>query len=195
MARIVITRADETVKTLAEADIVAVLSIEHPGVKPGDKGSAPRIGEHGFSHVPQKILAFWDSEQAVNNGPNIAQVEEGLDFVMAHLESGTVLIHCHAGKSRSVAIALGALALSHPDKDETELLALLLEIRPVAAPNILIVEMVDKIAGRDGKLLQAVLDHPKITEQRAAAEKNRQEMLERRPELLKEFYPEKFFKP
>lgn len=184
MSRLIITRADEVLKTLQEQAVVAVLSIEHPGAK---TGGAPRLED-----VPQKILCFWDVEQKVANGPDIAQVEAGLAFVMAHLSNGDVLIHCHAGKSRSVAIALGALALQYPADDENALLEKLLEIRPKAAPNILIVEMVDVLTGREGKLLAAVLAHPQITARREEAEANRQSLLKENPEIMKKLYPEKF---
>jgi len=203
--RIVITRADEMVGTLdtaandnTGAKVVAVLSIEHPGVQPGTKGSAPRLGETPHAHVPQMILSFWDSEQVVHQGPDLAQVEAGLVFVMEHLaknEDGAVLIHCHAGKSRSVALALGALSLMHPEKNEMEILDLLLDIRPIAAPNIIMVEMLDTLTGRDGKLLQAVLDHPVIDAQRKKTEQNRQDLLRERPEILQKMHPEKFFPP
>jgi hypothetical protein len=190
MSRIIITRADEVLQVLPTQTVVAVLSIEHPGAVAGGGGFAPRL-----QGVPQLILCFWDSEQKVHNGPDIAQVKAGILFVMEHLAKGDVLIHCHAGKSRSVAIALGVLALQHPDMDEKGLLEKLLEIRPVAAPNIIIVEMVDSLTGRGGKLVSALLNHPQISEQRKQAEDNRQSVLKNRPELLKKLYPEKFPKP
>jgi len=190
MSRLVITRADEVLQTLPLQPFAAVLSIEHPGAVPGGKGAAPRL-----LHPPQMILSFWDAEQKVSNGPDLAQIEAGILFVMEHLEKGDVLIHCHAGKSRSAAIALGVLALQHPDHDENSLLEKLLEIRSIAAPNILIVEMADILTGREGKLLAAVLNHPQISEQRRQAEENRQQVLKTRPELMKELYPEKFPKP
>jgi predicted protein tyrosine phosphatase len=203
--RIIITRADEMVKTLdtaandnSAAKVIAVLSIEHPGVERGAKGSAPRLDETPHAHVPQMVLSFWDSEQVVHQGPDIQQVEAGLVFVMEHLaknEDGSVLIHCHAGKSRSVALALGALSLLHPEKPEMEILDLLLEIRPIAAPNIIMVEMLDTLTGREGRLLQAVLDHPVIDAQRKKTEQNRQDLLRERPEILQKMHPEKFFPP
>lgn len=195
MTQIIITRADEVLATLETASVAAVLSIEHPGVGRGERGSAPRLSDHGRGEIPQLVLAFWDSEQVVHNGPDAAQVEQGIAFVLEHLEAGPVLVHCHAGKSRSVAIVLGALAQAHPDHDESALLEKLLEIRPMAAPNILIVAMADQLAGREGRLLQAVLDHPVLTAQRETAEANRQKLLQDRPELMQKLYPEKFPKP
>lgn len=203
MSRIIITRADEVLQTLqtrsdAQNPIRAVLSIEHPGAEAGVKGAAPRIADHGHGHVVQKILAFWDAEQIVHQGPDLEQVSEGLAFVMEQLaanDNGDVLIHCHAGKSRSVAMALGVLSLLKPHADEKELIDDLLAIRPIAAPNIIVVEMVDQLTGRNGKLLKAVEDHPVLTAQRTATEERRQNMLKNNPEMLKKLHPEKFFKP
>ena len=191
MPRILITRADEVLLTLEQEEgVVAVLSIEHPGAIPGGKGAAPRLEGRA-----QMILSFLDSEQPVCNGPDIRQVEAGLSFVMEHLSKGDVLIHCHAGKSRSTALALGALALQTPDDVESAVIEKLLGIRPIAAPNIIVVEMVDRLAGREGRLLAAILAHPQISEQREQAENNRQSLLKSRPDILKKNYPEKFFKP
>lgn len=203
MNRIIITRADEVLQTLqsraeTEAPVRAVLSIEHPGAKPGVKGAAPRLIGTPHSAVPQKVLAFWDAEQKVHQGPDLEQVSDGLSFVMEQLTQhadGDVLIHCHAGKSRSVAMALGVLSLLKPHADEKELIDDLLAIRPIAAPNIIVVEMVDQLTGRNGKLLKAVEDHPVLSEQRRVTEQRRQNMLKENPEMLKKMHPEKFFKP
>lgn len=191
MPQIIICRASEVLKKLDEQpNIAAVLSIEHPGAENDKGGLAPRVADHGHT-TPQKILVFWDSEQPVLGGPDLKQVKEGLEFIMNHVQEGPVIIHCHAGKARSTALALGVLALTHPDKPEKELMDMLLEMRPQAAPNILVLEMIDQLTGRGGKLLQAALDHPVIAAQRAQAEQNRQDMLQERPEFFKRMFPEK----
>lgn len=190
MGKIIITRADEVLETLAKQPISAVLSIEHPGALEKGKGAAPRL-----SKPTQDILCFWDAEQHVKDGPDKVQVERGVQFILAHLENGDVLVHCHAGKSRSVAVALGALAVKHPEKSEMALIDMLLDIRPIAAPNIIVVEMIDELAGRNGRLLQAVKDHPVLLAQRTEAEQRRQSMMKNRPELAQQMFPEKFPKP
>lgn len=190
MNRILITRADEVLEIISNADITAVLSIEHPGAVEGSKGAAPRVQDK----KPQLVLSFWDTEQEVPQGPDMKQVETGIEFVLMHLSQGDVLVHCHAGKSRSAAVVLGVLAMQYPDEGENALLEKLLDIRPVSAPNIIIVEMVDRLAGRGGKLLAAVLAHPVLTAQRAEAEAARQAYM-KDPEMMKKFLPEKNFKP
>lgn len=185
MALIVCART-EVEKILAASPVAAVLSIEHPGATPA-KGGAPRL-----SDVPQKILCFWDSEMPVANGPDMDQVEAGIAFVMEHALDGDVIIHCNAGKARSAALALGVLAILHPREDEGQLIDRLLAQRPQAAPNILVLLLADRIAGREGKLLQAVLDHPGMTAARAATEARRQELLKADPDLAQKLFPEKF---
>lgn len=189
---IIVCRASELLKKVDEIVPVAVLSFEHPGVEPGQPGYAPRLSDSGFDDIPQLVLTFWDSEQEVPNGPDRAQVEKGLDFVMQHIGEGPVIIHCKAGKSRSVAMTLGVLSKLYPDKPEKELVEMLLEIRPQAAPNILMVQMLDDMTGRGGKLTQAVLDHPVISQQRAQAESNRRDLARERPDLYRKMFPEKF---
>lgn len=189
--QIIICRANEMLKKAGQLKPAAVLSIEHPGVLPGEHGAAPRLGDG----TPQLVLSFWDSETPVQDGPDIAQIEQGIAFVMEHILEGDVIIHCNAGVSRSAAVALGVLSLLHPGKDEARLIELLLEIRPIAAPNIIVVGMVDELTGRDGKLLQAVKDHKDITQARRHAEIGRSGWLKRHPETYRKMHPEKFPPP
>lgn len=182
--KIVICGAREMPETLRATGASAVLSIEGPLTNPGEEGYAPRIHDLAFRgrflHVPQKILTFWDYEIDVSDGhpipntPDIVQVGEGMLYAARHAKTGGVLIHCAAGKSRSTGVALGALALLHPQKKESELVAELLRIRPVAAPNILVVEHADAVANRGGRLVDAVLAHPGMERAREKAEISRQ---------------------
>lgn len=168
--KIVICQADEVVKKVAELKPAAVLSIEHPGVKQGEAGFAPRLTDG----TPQMILCFWDSEQLVERGPDIEQVEQGLAFAMEHIMKGDIIIHCQGGISRSTAVTLGVLSQLNPGKGEEELIKMLLDIRPIAAPNIIIVDLVDQLTGRDGRLLHAVNDNAGITAARKKSEAERE---------------------
>lgn len=170
---ITICRADEVVEKVKALHPGAVLSIEHPGVKPGEKGYAPRLMD-GTPHsatadTPQMILTFWDTEdKRVPQGPDREQVKRGLEFILPHVAAGeNVIIHCQAGISRSTAMALGVLSTLNPQDDEKTLIKKLLALRPQAAPNIIVVGLVDELTGRHGKLLKAVLDNPQFTAARA----------------------------
>jgi predicted protein tyrosine phosphatase len=185
---IIICRADQVVKKCAQIKPAAVLSIEHPGVQPGEHGAVPRLNDG----TPQKILTFWDSEHRVTGGPDPEQVQDGIAFALEHLKKGDVIIHCHAGISRSTGVALGVLSALYPHDAPEQLIEKLMAIRPRAAPNIIVVEQADTITGRNGTLLKAVNDNIAITTARKMAEMGRTAWLIRNPETYKKMHPEKF---
>jgi predicted protein tyrosine phosphatase len=80
-----------------------------------------------------------------------------------------LLVHCHAGISRSTASAAVLMAQFNPGR-ETEAFLKLLELRPHAWPNTRIVELADRLLKRDGALMTGLLAY-------------RQEMLARKPHL------------
>jgi predicted protein tyrosine phosphatase len=73
---------------------------------------------------------------------------------LAHL-----LVHCHAGISRSTASMTILLAEARPNADEDALFAHIREIRPQAWPNSRMIQLADDLLGRDGKLVAALCRH------------------------------------
>ena len=71
-------------------------------------------------------------------------------------EGGHLLIHCHAGISRSTAAMLMLLAQSYPDEDEERIVGRLTTIRPQAWPNLRMAGFADDELSRDGRLSAAV---------------------------------------
>ena len=69
--------------------------------------------------------------------------------------AGHLLVHCHAGVSRSTAAAALILAQAHPDRPAPEALERVAQIRPHAWPNLRILEFGDALLGRDGALVAA----------------------------------------
>jgi predicted protein tyrosine phosphatase len=67
-----------------------------------------------------------------------------------------LLIHCHAGISRSTAAMLMILAQAHPHESEDAVVDRLLEIRPQAWPNSRMIAFADQFLVRDGRLSAAV---------------------------------------
>ncbi len=67
-----------------------------------------------------------------------------------------LLIHCHAGISRSTAAMLMILAQAHPHELEDAIVNRLLEIRPQAWPNSRMIGFADELLGRAGRLSAAV---------------------------------------
>lgn len=66
-----------------------------------------------------------------------------------------LLVHCHAGVSRSSASMALLIAQAIPDCSGHEIFAEILQIRPQIWPNLRIVEMGDNALGRNGALIDA----------------------------------------
>jgi predicted protein tyrosine phosphatase len=67
-----------------------------------------------------------------------------------------LLIHCHAGLSRSTAAMLMILAQAHPHETEDAVVRRLLQIRPQAWPNSRMIGFADERLGRGGRLSAAI---------------------------------------
>ena len=65
-----------------------------------------------------------------------------------------MLIHCHAGISRSTAICLAIFADRLGRGKEQDACRALLSISPQARPNALIIHLTDEVLQRHGKLFQ-----------------------------------------
>jgi predicted protein tyrosine phosphatase len=66
-----------------------------------------------------------------------------------------LLVHCHAGVSRSTAAAALILAQAYPDRPAQEALDAVARMRPRAWPNLRILEFGDALLGRDGEIVAA----------------------------------------
>ncbi len=142
---------------IQEKKIQAVLSIEHPGAIDG-KGKAPILKD-----VEQRILCFWDTEnKKIPQGPTWEEIEAGFEFLDSH-KGKRVAVHCKAGKCRSAGLLLGWLAKEHGVDNAMRYIHAQSE---KAAPNLLVVEICDAIAGLNGTLVRAVLADPLFTQRR-----------------------------
>ncbi len=88
--------------------------------------------------------------------PAKADVEAILAFGRDAGDERHLLIHCHAGISRSTAAMLMILAQAHPDESEDAVVERLLKIRPQAWPNSRMIGFADERLGRGGRLATAV---------------------------------------
>ena len=68
---------------------------------------------------------------------------------------GHLLVHCHAGVSRSTAAAALILAQARPDRPAREAFDLVAAIRPRAWPNLRLIELGDAELGRGGEIIAA----------------------------------------
>lgn len=74
----------------------------------------------------------------------------------AERDEGHLLVHCHAGVSRSTAAMVMLLAQALPDEDEQAVVDHVHAIREKAWPNLRMIAFADEALGRDGRLSAAV---------------------------------------
>jgi predicted protein tyrosine phosphatase len=86
-------------------------------------------------------------------------LEFGREMTAAPEPAPSLLVHCHAGISRSSAAMYLLLAQARPDLPAVEILAAVRGVRPAAWPNMLLVEYGDELLGRDGALVSALRRH------------------------------------
>ena len=112
----------------------------------------------------QLILRFDDINQPMDDYviPQMNHIKRALDFA-DKIEDGSLLIHCHAGISRSSAIALAVIAKRLGSGKEEEAVNTLEHINPNCRPNRSIVEMTDELLERNGKLYKEVNDKLSFT--------------------------------
>src|SRR6266404_6803841 len=117
----------------------------------------------GFSPHRRLALRFHDIIETRPNclAPQQADVERLLAFGHELIEGlpAHLLIHCHAGVSRSTASAALILAQSRPDRPAEEALLTVVRRRPRAWPNLRIIELGDALLGRRGEIVEAARAH------------------------------------
>lgn len=98
-------------------------------------------------------LRFHDiSEERSNRvAPTREHMQAFVDFVRAWDKSGSILIHCAHGQSRSTAAAFIVLAMLNPGH-ELEAALMLRDKAKHARPNPLMVRLADEVLGAGGRL-------------------------------------------
>ncbi|HEX3863445.1 MAG TPA: protein-tyrosine-phosphatase [Stellaceae bacterium] len=134
------------------AGVTHVLSITDP--------DHPELHEF-FDFAPHRRLAlrFHDIIDATPGqlAPARADVERLLTFGrdLTSTRDSHLLVHCHAGVSRSTASATLMLAQASPDRTAREVLDHVAQIRPRAWPNLRILELGDDLLERNGDIVAA----------------------------------------
>ncbi len=88
--------------------------------------------------------------------PQRRHVEELLDFVQGWDRAQPLVVHCHAGISRSSAAAFVAACALRPQRDERSIATAIRKASPTALPNNRIVSLADQLLGRNGRMISAV---------------------------------------
>jgi predicted protein tyrosine phosphatase len=143
----------EELKQHAGAHVSHVLSILDP------HWPVPEV--FGTFHEHEKLeLRFDDVIEDGPIAPQPAHVEQllafGRDLNHEPGQNAHLLVHCHAGVSRSSASMALLIAQAVPNATGEEIFAEILRIRPQIWPNLRILEIGDALLGRDGDLVAAV---------------------------------------
>jgi len=139
-----------------ETGVTHVLSLLDPGW--------PEPEAFGIFNPHRRLeLRFHDVIDA-NPGcipPQRPDVEQLLSFGrdLANAKAGHLLVHCHAGVSRSTAAATLIVAQARPDRPAEEALQTVVRRRPRAWPNLRILELGDALLGRRGEIVGAARAH------------------------------------
>ena len=139
------------------AGVSHVLSILDPLAE--DPPAFDRFGRH------ERVLIRFDDVIAEWTGyapPEPGHVQQVLDFgdSLRRAQGGPthLLVHCHAGISRSTAATAILLAQHSPGREQAAF-DRLFDVRPRAWPNSRMVAMADQLLGRDGALVKALKAH------------------------------------
>jgi predicted protein tyrosine phosphatase len=136
--------------------VTHVLSILDPGTPEPDPLS-------GFDLARRLRLRFHD---VIESGPGwVAPERWDVELLLAFSRDfatstrGHLLVHCHAGVSRSTAAATLVMAQTCPDQPAEDLMREVVRLRPRAWPNLRILELGDEILGRGGEIVEAAHAH------------------------------------
>ena len=138
----------------SEVGVSHVLSILDPDWPVPDAFGS--FGEHA-----RLELRFHDVIEEVPGmvAPRREHVEQvlafGRDLLVEPAGKANLLVHCHAGISRSTAAMILILAQARPDLPAETVAREVLRIREKAWPNLRIIEMGDELLGRRGEIVAA----------------------------------------
>ena len=136
-----------------EAGVTHVLSILDPSW-PDPEAFAD------FAPHRREALRFHDVIEAspavvVPNEEHVAKLLAFGGDVMVAGDAAHLLIHCHAGISRSTAAAALLLAQDDPARHPEDIFAEIGRLRPRAWPNLLLLEHGEAALGRKGEIVPA----------------------------------------
>jgi predicted protein tyrosine phosphatase len=137
-----------------KSGITHVLSLLDPGFPDPDIF-------HSFGKHERLELRFHDiiDERKDQVAPQVAHVRRLLRFgrtLTSNPASAVhLLVHCHAGVSRSTSAMVLLLAQARPDVAAADVIEQVAKTRPHAWPNLRILEIGDAVLGRGGELAAA----------------------------------------
>lgn len=86
--------------------------------------------------------------------PSREAIARVLEFTKTLVKEDKLLVHCHAGISRSTAMAIGILVQHGVDPERA--IKYVEEVRPPLFPNSLVIQHIDDELGLNGELVEAL---------------------------------------
>lgn len=136
------SEVNKTVSRFEATHLVTLLDPDDSVFRP------PRI--EGRNHLRLSFEDVLDSKHPF--APTIEHCKFILDFGSRLNENARVVVHCHAGVSRSTAAAL-ALWIQANGFDPSAAKDWLKQVRPVACPNVLMAKYFDQLLNLNGDFL------------------------------------------
>ena len=131
-----------------------VLSILDPGWPVPPAFGA--FGEHERLELRFKDVIEETEDEPPQPEHVAALLAFGRDLIAEPRADAHLLVHCHAGISRSTASMMLVLAQALPDRPAAEIVAEVLRIRSKTWPNLRVIEIGDAMLGLGGTLVAAV---------------------------------------
>jgi predicted protein tyrosine phosphatase len=156
--RITVCGLDELAR---HGDVTHVLSILDPGWPEPEALRAFDVHRRLKLHFHDVIEALpgwvaperWDVELLLAFARDLGTIPGAADAEPTHPH---LLVHCHAGVSRSTAAAILILAQRDPAQPARDVVGRVIRLRPRAWPNLRMIEFGDALLGRDGDIVAAV---------------------------------------
>jgi predicted protein tyrosine phosphatase len=142
-----LARLHETVETTGASHVVTLISrdieVERPPGVPADNHLWLEM--HDISTPLDGYIL-----------PEKHHIEELLAFVRRWDRGQPMVVHCHAGISRSSAAAFVAACALAPHRDERSIALAMRKASPTALPNARIVSLADDVLARNGRMVAAI---------------------------------------
>lgn len=139
----------------AASGVTHVLSLLDPGLPSPTSFGA--YGEHQRLELRFHDVIEETPDQIAPSGRDVQRILAfGRDLVDEPGGVGRLLVHCHAGVSRSTAALVMIMAQAAPHRPADEAMDAVAAVRGKAWPNLRMIEIADELLDRRGELVAAV---------------------------------------
>ncbi len=141
-----LSKIEETVATTGARHMVTLINPDYPVSRP------QQIASDRHLYLGMADITEPSDGQVL---PAETHVRELLAFARKWDRAQPLLIHCFLGISRSTAAAFISACALRPGWAETDIATLIRERSPTAMPNAKLVEIGDRLLGRNGRMSAA----------------------------------------